>query len=111
MTEVKLDGRCFSLGFVHLPSSPVEYTHIKHKEQAQEKTVIQEIGLHERMKRGLLSWLLHNKERLSEYQLQIIWKLTLPTFCLDALVFFRAKSEVNMRTPAITLAFPIVTSL
>ena len=36
------------------------------------------------MKRGLLSWLLHKKERLSKYQLKF-GKETLPMFQLDAL--------------------------
>ena len=48
------------------------------------------------MKRGLLSWLLHTKGKFSEYQLTR--KETLPTFRLDALVFFRAKVKLDANT-------------
>ena len=49
-----------------------------------------------RLKRGLLSWLLHTKGKFSEYQLTR--KETLPTFRLDALVFFRAKVKLDANT-------------
>ena len=48
------------------------------------------------LKRGLLSWLLHTKGKFSEYQLTR--KETLPTFRLDALVFFRAKVKLDANT-------------
>ena len=48
------------------------------------------------MKRGLLSWLLHKKERLSDYQLYF-GKETLPTFRLDSLGI-QGESEVAMNT-------------
>ena len=45
------------------------------------------------LKRGLLSWLLHTKGKFSEYQLTR--KETLPTFRLDALVFFRRLTSLS----------------